>query len=165
MRTLRDEFGETVNLGTLRLGRLVYLEMLESEHSLRTAVAVGGSDHLHSTALGRAILAALPAEETRAVLAATDRVPVTPRTRVDLGELEAELDRTRERGYALDDEENETGARCVGVAVRDERGRPVAALSISGPAHRMEPELLPRMAARLAAAAAELERALGVRGA
>jgi IclR family acetate operon transcriptional repressor len=165
MRSLRDEFGETVNLGALSLGRLVYLEMLESERSLRTTVDVGSFDHVHSTALGRAILAELPADEARSILAAAERVAVTPRTRVGLDELIAELERTRERGYSFDDEENEVGARCVGVAIRDEHRRPVAALSISGPAHRMESAVLPRMAARLAAAAEDVERAIGVRDA
>jgi IclR family acetate operon transcriptional repressor len=162
MRGLRDEFGETVNLGALSLGRLVYLEMMESERGLRTSVDVGSYDHLHSTALGRAILSALPAEEARGILAAAERPRVTPRTRVGLAELDAELAATRERGYSFDDEENEAGARCVGVPIRDEHGLPVGALSISGPVPRMAPELLPRMAARLAAAAAAVERGIGV---
>jgi IclR family transcriptional regulator, acetate operon repressor len=163
MRSLRDEFGETVNLGSLSLGRLVYLEMLESERSLRTAVDVGSFDHVHSTALGRAILAALPAEEARSILAATERVRVTARTRVKLDELIAELERTRHRGYSLDDEENEIGARCVGVPIRDEHGCPVAALSISGPAHRMRAAVISKLAVRLASAAEDIERAIGVR--
>jgi IclR family acetate operon transcriptional repressor len=163
MRGLRDEFGETVNLGAASGDRLVYLEMLESERGLRTTVDVGSLDHLHSTALGRALLSALPDDEARALLAATERPRVTERTRVGLDELIAELAATRERGYSVDDEENEIGARCVGVPLRDERGRPIGALSVSGPAHRLEPELLPRLGERLAAAAAEVERALGVR--
>lgn len=162
MRSLRDEFGETVNLGSLSLGRLVYLEMLESERGLRTAVDVGSFDHIHSTALGRAILAALPAEEARSILTATERVRVTPRTRVKLDELMTELERTRQRGYSLDNEENETGARCVGVPIRDEHGRPLAAISISGPAHRMRAPVISRLAVRLAHAAEEVERAIGV---
>jgi IclR family acetate operon transcriptional repressor len=163
LRDLRDEFGETVNLGAASRDRLVYLEVLESERGLRTTVDVGSFDHLHATALGRAILSALPREEARTLLAGIERVPVTERTRVGLDDLMAELEQARARGYSLDDEENELGARCVGVPVRDEQGRPIAALSISGPTHRMRLELLPRMAERLAAAATEIERALGVR--
>jgi IclR family transcriptional regulator, acetate operon repressor len=162
MRALRDEFGETVNLGALSLGRVVYLEMLESERGLRTTVDVGSFDHLHTTALGRAILASLPAEEARAIVETIDLVAVTPRSPIELEVVLAELEHTSERGYAVDDEENEIGVRCVGVPIHDEQGRAIAALSISGPVSRIEPALVPRLAASLLEAARQVERATGV---
>lgn len=162
MESLRDEFGETVNLGALTHdGRLVYLEMIESERGLRTAVDVGSTDHLHSTALGRAILAGLTTAEAVALLKKHVLIPVTPRTPVSIKVISAAIARARDAGYAVDDEENELGARCVGAAIRDAKGRPFAAVSISGPVSRIDTELLPVFGERLRAAANEIERALG----
>jgi IclR family acetate operon transcriptional repressor len=162
MRGLRDEFGETVNLGALSLGRVVYLEMLESERGLRTTVDVGAFDHVHTTALGRAILAALPPEEARAIVETIELVPVTSRSLVEVDAVLAEVERTRARGYAFDDEENEVGVRCIGVPIHDELGRAVAALSISGPVSRIDTGLVERVAVRLLEAAREVERGMGV---
>jgi IclR family acetate operon transcriptional repressor len=162
MRRLRDEFGETVNLGALSLGRIVYLEMLESERGLRTTVDAGSFDHAHTTALGRAILAALPEEEARAIVETLELVAVTARSPVRVDTVLAEVERTRTRGYAVDDEENELGVRCVGVPIHDERGRGIAAISISGPVSRIEPKLMPQIAASLIEAARQVERATGV---
>ncbi len=162
MEALRDEFGETVNLGALtRDDRLVYLEMLESERGLRTTVDVGAHDHIHSTALGRAILAGLADDEAVAMLKKRELVRVTPRTPVSVKAVVAKLARAREAGYAVDDEENELGARCVGAAIRDVSGHPFAAISISGPVSRINAELLPILGERLRGAASEIERALG----
>jgi DNA-binding IclR family transcriptional regulator len=162
MEALRDEFGETVNLGALTHdGRLVYLEMIASERGLRTAVDVGSTDHLHSTALGRAILAELSSDEARATLKKNVLIPVTRRTPVSLKAVTAAISRAREAGYAVDDEENELGARCVGAAIRDANGRPFAAVSISGPVSRIDTELLPVFGERLRGAATEIEHALG----
>jgi len=162
MEALRDEFGETVNLGALTHdGRLVYLEMIASERGLRTAVDVGSTDHLHSTALGRAILSGLSSVEAVATLKKNVLIPVTPRTPVSLKAVSAAIARAREAGYAVDDEENELGARCVGTAIRDASGRPFAAVSISGPVSRIDTDLLPVFGERLRAAAMEIEHALG----
>jgi IclR family acetate operon transcriptional repressor len=73
----------------------------------------------------------------------------------------AELVHARKVGYAIDDEENELGARCVGAAIRDVSGRPFAAISISGPVSRIDIALLPVLGERLRGAANEIERALG----
>jgi DNA-binding IclR family transcriptional regulator len=162
MGALRDEFGETVNLGALTADdQLVYLEMLESERGLRTTVQVGSYDHLHSTALGRAILASLNQDEAVAMLKKRALVRVTSRTPVTVKAVLAQLASARETGYAVDDEENEVGARCVGAAIRDARGRPVAAISISGPVSRIDADLLPVLGERLRTAASEIGRALG----
>src|SRR5581483_10608077 len=97
------------------------------------AAHVGARDNLHSTALGKAILSALPPAEGRQLLGAYKRVATTPNTIVALDALMEELAETAERGYSIDNEENELGARCVGVPIRDLTGRAVGAISVSGP--------------------------------
>jgi IclR family acetate operon transcriptional repressor len=159
---LRAEFGETINLGVMDDGQVVYVAMAESSRpGLRMASRVGGHGCLHSTAMGKAILAYLPEAERNQLLTNLPRPRVTPSTLVDLEELHRELERTRERGYAIDNEENEVGARCVGVPILDDTGHPLAALSVSGPAARIADDALGAMANRLWRASREIAAALG----
>jgi IclR family acetate operon transcriptional repressor len=142
MQDLRDMFDETVNLGVLDGPDVVYLEMAESRRALRMQARLGGHDPASTTALGRAMLAALPASLLDAHLPET--LPVrTGKSLPALAALMPELAATRARGYSLDDEENEDGARCVGAVIVDWQDRPVAAISLSAPvsrlpAHRIE---------------------------
>jgi IclR family acetate operon transcriptional repressor len=161
LERLQREFDETVNLGVLSEGQVLYLDMVESRQGLRMAAQVGARDALHSTALGKAMLAALPAAEARQLFMSYRRVRATARTLVSLNELEGDLAHVRRRGYSLDDEENEIGARCVGAAVLDARGRPVAAISISGPASRLSVDVLERIGAAVRDAAHEIETRMG----
>jgi len=163
LEALREEFGETVNLGILAGHDVLYLEIAESARSLRMSSEVGSRDRLHSTSLGKAILAALPPEEARVLLETYERKPATRRTIVDLEALMAELRVTRARGYSVDDEENEVGARCVGVAVVDASGRPQAAISVSGPAARVFDSTIDAIGARLSVAADEVAAMMGWR--
>ncbi|MCC7280813.1 MAG: IclR family transcriptional regulator [Acetobacteraceae bacterium] len=151
MQRLQRRFNETVNLGIVENGAVVYLAMVGSTRSLRMEAAVGARDPLHSTSLGKAILAARPVEARLADAPARlpRRTPATVASRAALAE---ELAHTAERGYALDMEENEVGARCVAAVVAG--ARPEAALSISGPVQRMADDLLPRIGAALTQAAA-----------
>jgi IclR family transcriptional regulator, acetate operon repressor len=155
------EFGETVNLGVLNDGRVLYIDMLESTQGLRMAARVGADDALHSTALGKAILVSMSPDELKQLLAGYNWERRTRRTITTIETLERELASVRQRGYAIDDEENEMGARCVGVPVRDRDGRPIAALSVSGPASRLRHSILRRIGKRLKAAAQEIERRMG----
>ncbi|MGH7919322.1 MAG: IclR family transcriptional regulator, partial [Candidatus Dormibacteraceae bacterium] len=136
---------------------------IESDHGLRTAARLGATDSLHCTGLGKAYLAALDPDEVRAVLTRIDRPKRTPRTIDTVGEMLEELRITRQRGYGLDDEENEVGARCVGVAITVGDGRPFAGISISAPAWRMPDDRLARVALTLQEAAREVEERSGER--
>lgn len=162
MRGLWEEFGETVNLGILAGGRILYLDMIESRMGLKTTSRVGSSDPLHSTALGRAILAHHPVAEARRLLLSVERHRRTPTTRIDLAELLAELEDTRARGYAIDDEENEVGARCVAASVLDGDSRPVAALSVSAPTLRLDDGRIELIGRALRLSSRELGAVLGL---
>jgi IclR family acetate operon transcriptional repressor len=142
MRALWESYGETVNLGIQVGGRVLYQDLIESPQRLRTTSRVGSSDPLHSTALGKAILAFLPTSEASRLLISTVWERRTPMTRVGVEALLEDLEVTRRRGYAVDDEENELGSRCVAAGVLDPEGTPVAALSVSAPTVRFDDERL-----------------------
>jgi DNA-binding IclR family transcriptional regulator len=134
LQRLRDHFQETVNLGVLSGHRVTYLEILESPKSMRLAARRGDRDHIHSTALGKAIAAHLPQDQVLAILAVEGMPKLTPRTITDPDAYLEELRAVRERGYALDDRENEEEGRCLGVPIIG-YSLP-AAISLSAPQSR-----------------------------
>lgn len=146
---LRETSHETANLAITEDGVIRYLAMAESRQGLRMASHIGSRDPLHSTSIGKAILAFQDDEQRARVTATLDLVARTAKTITDRARLAAELDRTRRRGYAIDDEENEDGARCVGVPVLDSTGRPLAGLSLAGPSGRITPERAEELAQTL----------------
>lgn len=132
LQELRDRTGETVHLGVLEGGRVVYVEKLESPGPLRMASMVGRIVPAHSTALGKAMLAYLPREEVEQVIQRHGLVRRTPHTITDPARLFQELAAVRARGFSVDNVENEEGIRCVGAPIFDHRGRVAGALSVSG---------------------------------
>jgi IclR family acetate operon transcriptional repressor len=159
MEKLRDEYGETVNLGLLDGNRVIYLEIVESLKSVRLAARPGDRDALHSTALGKAIASSLPAKRVRAILAAERMPAATSKTITDPEIYLRELEAVRRDGYALDNGENEPDGRCVAVPITS-LGLP-AALSLSAPAARLPLRRVGDVAGALARAAERLGSELG----
>jgi DNA-binding IclR family transcriptional regulator len=139
MGPLLSRFRETVNLGVLDEGEVLYVHVLESPHPFRLAAHAGMRSPAHSTALGKCLLSTVPSKQLDAILEAHPLEPLTPRTVRDRASLERELKRVRERGYAIDNGEDSEGARCVAAPIYEESGQVIAALSISGPASRVHP--------------------------
>lgn len=136
LRPLAARAQETVHLGTLSGTSVVYIEKVESQRAVRMFSRVGDTMPAYSTGIGKAILAWLDDGEVEQHL--PERlVPRTPHTVVDRDGLRAELARIRDRGYSIDDVENEEGIRCVGAPVFDHSGRVAGGVSIAGPDHRM----------------------------
>jgi len=163
MRELRLKHGETTNLGVLSQGYVVYLEIVESMHSARMAARVGSRDYVHSTALGKAILAYLPEEEAKRVVEAVGQPRRTDKTITTWDALREELARVRTQGYAVDNGENEAEpfARCVGVPIFDRHNLPIAALSISALGERISLPQLQDMVPDLVSAGSSISAALG----
>jgi DNA-binding IclR family transcriptional regulator len=161
MDELKRLTNETINLGILADGQVLYVNILESEQGLRMAAHVGARDALHCTSLGKAILSALPEPEVRQLLTAYRRLPNTPRTITALDGVMDDLAKVARRGYSIDDEENEVGARCVGVPIRDLSGRAIGAMSVSGPSTRISDEVIEELGARLQEAAEGVEEQMG----
>lgn len=131
LQALRDETGETVHLSVPAGHEMIYIDKLESQGPVRMASRVGGRLALHCTAAGKAYLAALPDAQAEALVATLDLAPRMPNTLTDRDALLRELARIRQRGYAIDDEENERGIVCYSVAIAGQGGRPLACVSVS----------------------------------
>jgi DNA-binding IclR family transcriptional regulator len=134
---MRDQLGETVHLGVMEDLGVVYLDKLESPSSIQLVSRVGQVMPLHTTALGKAILAALPDVERDARIARMDFAPRTDRTITSAAAFREEIEITRSRGYAIDDRENEPLGACVAAAIVGPSRRPVGAISVSGPHYRI----------------------------
>jgi DNA-binding IclR family transcriptional regulator len=138
MEDLAKSCRETVNLGILDGGEVVVVNTVESPQTIRMSSKVGNRRCIHTTAIGKVLLAALPEKEMLRLLRLKGLPRLTPYTLVNRPALLTELERVRERGYAIDNQENELDGRCIGAPVLGPDGRVVAALSISGPVFRMD---------------------------
>src|SRR5712692_2627783 len=132
--------GETVNLGVVDGKDTLYLDVLESAHEFRLVSETGMRRPLNCTALGKAILAYLPAEEKEDVFSLLSFERFTRHTIPDLAHLKKELAKVRQQGYALDEQETVLGARCVAAPIQDQSGKVAAAISVSGPTTRITRE-------------------------
>lgn len=140
LRAAVEATGETANLASLDGDVMVYVAQSPSPHTLRIFAEVGRPVPLHSTAVGKVVLAGMEPALALELLAGTELVARTPRTLTDPDDLRAELDRVRDQGWALDDEEQELGVRCVAVPVGTGSAWARMALSVSGPTERMSRE-------------------------
>jgi IclR family acetate operon transcriptional repressor len=161
MQRLLERYQETVNLAIFRQRRLVIIEVLEGLRSIRQGARVGEQDRLRSTALGKAVLASYPNDDALRLLRAEPAGQHTPRTITTDEAMIGELHAIRQQGYAIDDEESETGLRCVGVAIPGRLGT-VFGLSISGPSHLFSLNLAHEAGPVLIAASNELARQLNL---
>ncbi|MDI2028980.1 IclR family transcriptional regulator [Saccharopolyspora sp. TS4A08] len=132
---LTEVTGESANMAVLDGTQIVYVAQVPSPHSMRMFTEVGRRVDAHATAVGKAVMATMPADEVTQLLSRTAMNPQTERTITDVEAMHEELGRIREQGYAVDDGEQEVGVRCYAVAVP---GAPAGAgISISGPEGRM----------------------------
>ncbi len=138
MRTLSQETRETVNLVIWNGRTAVCAEKIDSPESVTVQrTQIGRLEPLHSSALGKAIIANLSEKELTEVLKHLDLVRHTSKTHTSLSALMADLQKTRERGFAIDDEEGVIGVRCVASAILGHRKEVQGALSLVGPSTRM----------------------------
>lgn len=134
LRELHRASKETVNLGTLRHDRVVYVEVLESSQPLRRVASRSG-DPFHTTALGRAMAAFLPEERRQTLVSKARLERRTTDTIVDRQRLRAELAKVARQGYAIEMGETDVGVTCIGAPVFD-GSEVVAAISVSAPTAR-----------------------------
>lgn len=133
MLELHERFNEMTNLSVLDNGHVLYLDIVESSRPFRMSATVGCRMPVSQTLMGKAMLSALLADDPASPYSVL--LAKLPRQRLQMVRRELEL--VRQRGYAIDNQENEPGVACIGAAVLDATGRPVAAMSVSGPVHRI----------------------------
>jgi DNA-binding IclR family transcriptional regulator len=163
-RRLSAQVGETVHLGVLQKTSVVYLDKVEpNNRRVWLASRIGASNPVYCTAMGKAMLAYLPPDEAADIIARIRFTRYTPRTLATPEALQRSLERVRRRGYSIDDEEVECGVRCVGAPILNESGRPVAAVSVSGPSSRITQQSVPGIAEHLLLCCREISASLSVR--
>ena len=134
---LADQTGELASLMTEQYGRGVHLCCAKGNRAVDVSIHAGLHTPLHTTALGKSILAHLPGDRVEAIVDRHGFASETPKTITDRGELSADLDDVRKRGFALDDEEFLAGLRCVGAPVCTDEGEVLGSLSVSAPKNRL----------------------------
>ena len=149
LRRLVAETEETAHLCILEGAHVIYIDKIEPTRSVRMITRIGASNPVHCTSVGKAILAFLPEERIAEILSQTRFERFTHRTIATADALRVEIEKTRRRGYAVDDEELEEGLRCIAVPVLDVQRQPVAAVSVSGPSFRVTAQKLPLIANHL----------------
>ncbi|MCM3092257.1 MULTISPECIES: IclR family transcriptional regulator domain-containing protein [unclassified Cytobacillus] len=142
LQELENETNEVIHLVVYDQGEVVYIEKLEGNETLRMHSKVGKRAPMHCTSVGKAILAHLPSSIVSDILERKGMPVHTDKTITDKDEFMKELGQVRQKGYALDLEENEYGITCVAAPIFDHLGKVIAAVSISGPTMRMTDERL-----------------------
>jgi IclR family acetate operon transcriptional repressor len=161
LRELNQQTRETIHL-TVRHGvSAVYVEKLDSPEPLRIHSRIGASVPLYCTAVGKVMLAYMPADEQDRILSQLELKRLTPNTAGSLQELKAELFRVRKNGYASDLEEHELHIRCVAAPIWDHTGSVQSSVSITAPSLRMPVARLRQLAPLIQTAGLQISAELG----
>lgn len=136
--SLATETEERSQLIVEEYGRGVYVFRETGEQAVSTDSGIGKRIPIHATAAGKAILASHSDERIDEIIEQRGLPALTEHTITDEASLWSELEEIRDRGYSINDQENTSGLRAIGVPVRYENGNPLGALSVSGPTHRFQ---------------------------
>ncbi|MFD0959251.1 IclR family transcriptional regulator [Paenibacillus chungangensis] len=163
MKRLSEQYGDTVNLGVLIDGEVLYVDIIESLHPLRMTDTIGSRAPFHATAMGKAICAGMSDDEAELLARQYGLAACTDNTITSWPLLREELESVRQHGYALDDQEIVEGARCVAAPIYNMYGKVEGAVSLSGAMHRFADDKLPAITEQVKQAAAAVSRKLGYR--
>ncbi len=136
LKLLVDQLGETANMAVLDDDMVIYIAQVPSPHSMRMFTEVGRRAHTHDTGVGKALLAQLDDDVVRGIIARQGMPRPTSKSIGTIEELLADLKLIRERGYYIDEEEQEIGVRCFAMAVPN--SPTPTAISVSGPVQRVD---------------------------
>jgi len=161
LRQLADNTRKSVYLTVKNGDYALYIYAVESSRRLLARTAVGDQVPMHCTSVGKAILAFLPEEEVKAILGRIGLPIFTENTIDGLNALQNELTQTRQRGYSLDTGEHEANTYCIGAPIFDQRGRVIAACSISGSSPNIVTDGLADLSAQVMHTAEEISRRMG----
>lgn len=161
LRKLMEETGETANLGVEQAGAVLFLSQVETHASIRAFFPPGTLSPMHASGIGKVLLAHMDADRLDRWLAGAELQAFTDRSITAAGALKAELARIRARGYSVDNEEKNTGMRCIAAPVFDVNHEAVAGISVSGPTSRVGESEIDRLSRPVIAAAQRLTQAIG----
>jgi DNA-binding IclR family transcriptional regulator len=161
MTQLRDETGETVQLGVLNGTEGVIIDQVEGLMPLRITVDLGLRFPLYNNAPGKLLLAHLPQEQREATLAKIKLESCTPRTIISRPAMRREFERIVSAGYSVDHAEADEGIHCVAAPIFSSDDRVVGAIWISGPSKRMPKSRFRELGAQVSSAGVRVSRLIG----
>lgn len=165
MERLSDVSGETVHLVQREGNHILYISKIEAKvGTIRMVSHVGMVHPMYCSGVGKAIMATLPEKDVKEIWDASVIEKKTDKTITEYGQMLATLEEVRAKGYALDDEENEEGVRCIAACLRGYGKNVKYAFSISGPVSRMTKERVEELAVDVKKVQEELSRELGYYG-
>ncbi|MDN4075991.1 IclR family transcriptional regulator [Fictibacillus terranigra] len=153
--------GESVNLGILKNHEILYVASIEGSNPLKFTEVVGAKAPFHATAIGKAITANLPLEQFNAMISDNKLYPLTENTICSMKQLMVELQLTKERGIAIDNEEVVLGAKCIAAPIFNMFGKVIAAISVSGSKYNFTDENLSHIITEVKGAAEQISKELG----
>jgi IclR family KDG regulon transcriptional repressor len=163
LRELAGLVNNTVFLAMHQDDEVIYIDKMETHNSLRKYSIIGTRAPLYCTALGKAMLTGRSATEIRQTFKHRKLKGYTPKTFTDVDRLVAEIDKTRARGWSIDDEEYEKGLRCIGAPIRDYRSQVIGAVSTSGSIAMIPRQKVKEIAGHVKKMALEISQRMGYR--
>jgi IclR family transcriptional regulator, acetate operon repressor len=161
MTQLMQATGETVNMAMLDRFDVVFVSQVECEATIRAYFRIGERRAIHASGIGKALLAEMPDARVNDFLRTHKLSRFTPTTLTEPDAMRAELTLIRERGWSLDDEEANSGMRCIAAPVFNEFGEARAGISLSGPTTRLTQTRLAELGTMVKATAARITRLIG----
>lgn len=163
LKEMTERIQITGHIGVLDGGFIVYVEKSEVLGAVRLTTWVGRRTPVHSTSMGKALLAYLPEREVDHVIEECGMARLTPKTITSTAAFKKELEKVRTSGFAISNEENELGVRAVGAPIFNYSGRPVAAVNLGGSTLHIRARDIPRLGLEVRACAERMSAQLGYR--
>ncbi len=163
MRELMEATGETANLAIAIDGEVVFISQVETHEAIRAFFPPGTRGNMHSSGIGKALLSELARDAVQQIMQKRGLPSFTPNTITSTEVLFADLEQTRARGWAIDNEERNIGMRCLAAPIYNEHNEAIAGISISGPSVRMTNEVLGEFGPLVKRTAARITEAIGGR--
>lgn len=163
IKELAEQTGETVHLVEIDGKQAVYIDKVEaSQGSVRLISMVGKSIPLYCSGVGKAMLAGMSDAEIKEIWDSSNIRPLTEYTITDYPRFLDVIRQIRQKGYALDNEENELGVRCIAVSLKNYKGKPTYAISVSAPRDRMSDERIEEIRSMILRTKENIQREMGV---
>ncbi|WP_282606397.1 HTH-type transcriptional regulator BhcR [Pelagibius sp. Alg239-R121] len=161
MRALMETCEETVNLAIEDEGDVVFISQFESHSPMRAFFRPGHRGAIHASGIGKALMATWEEGAVRKLVRKKQLVGFTDKTHRDAGSLLADLERIRDRGWSVDDEEHTLGMRCIAAPIFNEYGEAIAGVSVSGPTIRIPDDRVDRIGPEVQHAADRITDSIG----
>ncbi|MEZ9916646.1 DNA-binding transcriptional regulator KdgR [Vibrio breoganii] len=161
MREISNQTNETVHLGALDEGAIIYLHKIDSSYNLRMHSRVGRRNPLYSTAIGKVLLAGKSHDEALSILEPVEFIKHTDKTHENADQLMGEVELVAKQHFGEDNEEQEPGLRCIASPIYDRFGNIIASVSVSFPTIRFDIDRKPEYVKMLQHAGKRISEQLG----